>query len=364
MAYKQVAGSIDLYPCWSFKPDIRVPTFKIKIRGAEIQVLAWICTDLAWHRPTASRPIKQKLWSPRTREVMKFVRIDVHTGQFFDEWSTTAYEMRHSSKDWLRIHRLNCIQALLGDDFFERWVMAGRPFDPEDFRRKRKREFTDGVSDTPSRSTILSTADIKLATTEDTLWSKRIPEATKAALILSPKIPIGPSQDLEGFIEEIGSFAANQFDKKTDFRTKRDNFKNRYSGYECSPELRHYFIEIAREAIYAGHRDLRFAASQVKDQIYRLIQHECRTPSPAERYFDFWYGENAITAALGGLVLAATPVRSIIHRQPYAVFDAFEKAMFLEARVPDHDTLCSIYAYSLTYPEWLATSRSYDRARH
>ncbi len=183
-------------------------------------------------------------------------------------------------------------------------------------------------------------------------------------MLLDPEwLEVGP-QGAEDFLANIGDFAVSQFEKNTDIRSKRDNFKNRYPEYDRDPELRRYFAWAVREALVAGHSDLRRAALQIKEQIYKKVEAEQPVSAPPARYFDFWYGQNRLSNALGGLVLAATPIRSLIHRQPYVVLDAFEETMFIKGELPDQDTLCAIYSYILTYPHWLEVSRSYDRARH
>jgi hypothetical protein len=364
MRTKQEAGSIDLYPSKSFRSDIRIPTFNVRLRGAELSCRAWICTDLQWQKPEAVPAQSRDLWSPRSREVQSFVRIDVHTGDFWSAWTQLAHDLRNSSQDWLRIHRLNCLQTLLGDEFCEQRVMVGRPFDPEDYRRKRNREFTSEGPTSPSTSTILSAADLKGATTRDSLWGKYIPEAARKALLLSADVPTIDPDGAEEFLASVGSFAAGEFEKNTVFRSKRDNFKNRYPEYDRDPERRRYFVWAVREAINAGHADLRAAALQIREQVYQRVETINPVSAPPGRYFDFWYGHHRLSEALGGLVLAATPIRSLIHRQPYAVLDAFEEAMFIKGELPDQDTLCAIYSYILTYPHWLEVSRGYDRARH
>jgi len=358
MKTTQRFGSIDLYPEKSFNADIRAPVFDTIIHGISIPVRGYFCTALN-QKPHKDRERKVP-WSAREKAISQFIRLDFDTGFFFDAWARTAINMPEEPI-WRRLNRLNTVQTLLGDDFVDRWIMNSRPFDPTDYRKKRSQNFEDGRRSVPNTATSLSLETLQPLASEP-LWHELIPRAIRHALLIEPN---ANAEFDENLLEEAGDFGIALWSKDTKFRSKQDAFRDRYRTIDTDTELRSRFIHIAREALRTAHSDLRTAVVQAATQA--LTEASKARPDlsfgSARRYFDFWYGQDShISKALDGLVPALTPVRSLIHRQPFAIHSAFEKETFCLGQVPCDEVCRAIYASALTYPEWLELSRAYARS--
>lgn len=366
MLNKHVCGSLELYPEKSLMLDVRQERVTVRLRGQNLTVKVQMITDMIPKIQNTQSAVdltrNEPLWKSRKPAFPRFVRVDVHTGEFTKEWLKCCEYASHVDDEWLRVSKLSCIQTLVGERFIDKNVFCTRPFDPRDLEKKYLRGYDDlGILDDSSQ---LSSSLMKYS--DGDIWEIEIPKVFKPAVI--PGFgDSGPVDD--NILRELGEYALREFAKDTTFRSKRDNFRNKYGRKLKEDDVfRKAIVAICLEATMVWHRDLKTAARQAGDEVFSKVEstgNPIEAFLPCRRYFEFWYGlSSPISQIQPNIVLAATPFRSFIQRLSYKRLRDFECDCFLNGLIyPRRDVIVAIYKNTLQYQLWLNASRSYDRTR-